>query len=213
MNPQTQPHSGVLVAFATMATLPHKLGGRPLNQRSHRQQRIGIGEVAASAQPLLLRTLLGSCVSVCLRDPVLGIGGMNHILVPGKDSQGGLESRCGVQAMELLINELMKLGADRRRMVAKAFGGGNVLPGFQTPTVGEQNARFVREFLNTEKIPLIAERMGGSKAVLVNFHTHSGKVSIHTVDGSRLPKIVRDETDYLRTPLADRFNVDEPTIF
>ena len=114
--------------------------------------RIFIGEAKASKQPLSLHTLLGSCVAVCLHDPLSGIGGMNHILLPGR-SKIDSSSRFGVHAMELLINEMMKLGADRRRLVAKCCGGGNVLASFRHPTVGDRNAQFVREFLSTENIP------------------------------------------------------------
>jgi chemotaxis protein CheD len=105
--------------------------------------------------------------------------------------------------MELLINELMKQGADRRRFVAKAFGGANVLAGLVTATIGDDNARFVREFLSAEKIPLVAERLGGDKAVQVRFSTDTGKAVVHTVDGSRLPKIVHAEATYWRSHLGD----------
>ncbi len=94
---------------------PHRL---PLQQR----RRIYVGEVVASATPLLLQTLLGSCVAVCLWDPVACIGGMNHILLPGRGDGDDRPSRYGVHAMELLINAIMNQGGDRRKLVAKAFG-------------------------------------------------------------------------------------------
>jgi chemotaxis receptor (MCP) glutamine deamidase CheD len=152
-------------------------------------------------------------VAVCLYDPVARVGGMNHILVPSSASGCRCGSRCGVHAMELLINALMNAGADRPRLVAKAFGGANVLPVFRTPTVGELNAKFVRGFLRTEKIPLLAERLGGDRAVRVTFHTHTGKVTVHTVDGSSLPKLIREEASWYRTDPARRFPVEEPILF
>lgn len=176
------------------------------------QRRLGIGDVAASRHPVSLHTVLGSCVAVCLWDPVALAGGMNHILVPSSSS-AECGSRCGVHAMELLINAVMKEGGDRRRFVAKAFGAGNVLPVFQTPTVGELNARFVREFLSTERIPLVSERMGGDRAVRVVFHAHSGRAFVHTVDGSCLPEIVREETTWFNTPPAERFPMQDPILF
>ncbi len=177
------------------------------------RKRLDIGDVVAGQGQLVLHTLLGSCVAVCLRDPVSGVGGMNHILVPSSTTDVGWTTRCGVQAMELLINEVMKLGADRRRLVAKAFGGANVLQGFQSPTVGELNASFVRQFLKEERIPLVAERLGGARAVTVSFHLDSGDVIVRSVDGSRLPAILSEEASYYETSAASRFRVEEPELF
>jgi chemotaxis protein CheD len=101
--------------------------------------------------------------------------------------------------MELLLGELTKLGADRRRFVAKAFGGANVLGGIKMPPIGSRNATFVREFLAAKRIPLVAERMGGSRAVHVYFHTDTGKATVHTVDGSSLPKVIDAENAYWRS--------------
>jgi chemotaxis protein CheD len=147
----------------------------------------------------VVQTLLGSCVAVCLRDPVAGIGGMNHILLPGR-CDGARCSRCGVHAMELLINAIMKQGGDRRRLVAKVFGGANVLAGLQSPTVGELNATFVRGFLATERIALVAQRLGGTHAVQVHFKTDTGKTIVHSVNGSRLPAILNAEGAYRYDP-------------
>jgi chemotaxis protein CheD len=160
------------------------------------RRRIYVGEVVASATPLLLETLLGSCVAVCLRDPVAGVGGMNHILLPGRCDGDDRPSRCGVHAMELLINAIMKEGGDRRRLEAKVFGAGNVVTSLQSPTVGQMNAIFIRDFLATEKIPLVAQRLGGKRPVQVYFRTDTGKTTVHTVDGSRLPTILSDEDAY-----------------
>jgi chemotaxis protein CheD len=176
-------------------------------------QRVGIGELAASASPAVLHAVLGSCVSVCLYDPVEKIGGINHILISSAHPDCCFAARCGIQAMELLINAMMNLGADRRRFVAKAFGGANVLPNFKPPTVGELNARFVRKFLVTEKIPLLAERLGGTDAVRLSFDTGNGRARVHTVSGVKLPEIVREEDTYYHTDIADRFHIEEPTIF
>jgi chemotaxis receptor (MCP) glutamine deamidase CheD len=163
----------------------------PLQQR----KRLYIGDVVASAKPLLLQTLLGSCVAVCLRDPIAQVGGMNHILLPGR-CEDNQPSRCGVHAMELLINAIMRAGGDRRRIVAKVFGAANVIASLQSPTVGELNAKFIREFLATERIPLVAQRLGGTHAVQVHFRTDTGKAIVHSVDGTRLPAILSAEDAY-----------------
>ena len=174
--------------------------------------RIFIGEAKASANPLLLQTLLGSCVAVCLHDPLSGIGGMNHILLPGRSKEGSA-SRFGVHTMELLINEMMKLGADRRRLVAKCCGGGNVVPCFQSPTVGDRNAQFVREFLSTENIPLLAQRLGGCHAVQVSFRTDTGNVRVHSVGGSPLQVVVNEERKLLRKRPTRHSVKEEITLF
>jgi chemotaxis receptor (MCP) glutamine deamidase CheD len=176
------------------------------------RRRIHIGEVVASATPLLLQTLLGSCVAVCLRDPVACVGGMNHILLPGRCESDNRPSRCGVHAMELLINAIMSRGGDRRRLVAKAFGAGNVVASLQSPTIGEQNAAFVRSFLATERIPLVAQRLGGLRPVQVTFRTDTGKATVHTLDGSRLPTILNAENEY-RCNFARADSGGEVTLF
>jgi len=202
--PRSVEHCGAVHHIRTRRDLPAAEPVRaPTSARTHssRRNRISLfaGEVAASQLPVVLDTLLGSCVAVCMYDPVLRVGGMNHILLPNCPA-GEKSPRCGVHAMELLINELMKLGGDRRRFVAKAFGGANVLQGIKMLPVGDGNARFVREFLALERIPLVAERMGGTHAVHLYFHTDTGKVTVHTVDGSILPKIVKVENSYWKLP-------------
>lgn len=176
------------------------------HQQTLLRKRIYIGEVVASAQPMVLQTLLGSCVAVCLRDPISGAGGMNHVLLPG-GTDDDRASRFGVHAMELLINMIMKAGGDRRRFVAKAFGAANVLAGLQSPTVGELNAKFIREFLAAERIPLLAQRLGGTHAVQVHFRTDTGKTIVHSVDGSQLPAIIVEEKTYCRVEESTAGNV------
>jgi len=169
------------------------------------------GDVATSASPAVLETLLGSCVAVCLFDPRRRIGGMNHILLP-EGSDDVRSARFGIHAMELLINQLMQQGADRASLVAKAFGGACVFAGMSTVKIGTMNAEFVREFLHIEQIPLVAQRLGGTHAVHVYFHTDTGKAIVRTVDGSTLPKIVHDEDTYRRQRAVDA-QEDEVTFF
>lgn len=115
--------------------------------------------------------------------------------------------------MELLINELMKLGGDRRRFVAKAFGGAKVLPWITRQSIGEGNAKFVREFLATDKIPLVAERLGGNQAVHLYFRTDTGKATVQTVDGSKLPRIMNAEQASWEPTSADKQICGEITLF
>jgi chemotaxis protein CheD len=104
------------------------------------------------ADDLVLMTVLGSCVAACLFDRTAHLGGMNHFMLP----DGGSAGRYGAFAMELLINELMKRGARRDRLEAKVFGGGQVMRNFSTMNVGEQNVRFVEQFLAAERITIVS---------------------------------------------------------
>jgi chemotaxis receptor (MCP) glutamine deamidase CheD len=115
--------------------------------------------------------------------------------------------------MELLINEMMKQGGDRKRFIAKAFGGAQIVEGMALRTIGADNARFVREFLATEKIPLLAQRLGGTQPVHVNFRTDTGKATVHTVDGSMLHKIVSEEETFLRTHSDVKNHYGDITLF
>lgn len=190
---------------------PHGQRARRAGLIGSRRIRLHVGEVTASREPALIDTMLGSCVAVCIYDPILRAGGMNHILL-SKCHVDSISPRCGIHAMELLINEVMKLGGDRRRFVAKAFGGANVIAGMKI-LVGDGNASFVREFLATERIPLVAERLGGTHAVHVYFNTDTAKVTVHTLDGSTLPKIVDSERRCFKQPARGNRFGDEITLF
>ena len=125
-----------------------------------------------------LTTTLGSCVAACIRDPLLGIGGMNHFLLPDGQSGDGAPARYGSYAMELLINDLLKRGANRKRLEAKVFGGANVLKGFTSNPVGTRNAEFVRQYLTNEQIPIIAEDLCGIHPRRVWFFPTTGRVMV-----------------------------------
>jgi chemotaxis protein methyltransferase CheR len=142
---------------------------------------INVGEMHASSEPVEIKTLLGSCVAACLYDPKSGVGGMNHFLLPDSTHEVHDPARFGVHAMEMLINELMKLGAERRRLKAKLFGGGNILARHQRPTVGERNAEFARSFLRREGIPLVSERLVPECGTEVRFWPHAGRVFVRDV--------------------------------
>lgn len=117
-------------------------------------------------------TVLGSCVACCLRDPVRGVGGMNHFILPG--DEGGPDSvKYGVNAMELLINGLLQKGASRSRLEAKLFGGANVVQGLSD--IGAKNSAFARRFLESEGIRCIGESLGGNRARRVKFWPASGR--------------------------------------
>jgi chemotaxis protein methyltransferase CheR len=160
-------------------------------------QKIHIGGVFAGSGEIV-RTLLGSCVSACIWDPKARVGGMNHILLP---AGGGREEGCtrfGVNAMEVLINEIMKRGGDRRRLRAKVFGGARVLNlGAAAGNVAGSNVNFVRGFLVNEGIPIEAERTGGTSPLEVRFWTDSGRSEVRPVGSAAQSDVQREEADYV----------------
>ncbi|GAA6143234.1 chemoreceptor glutamine deamidase CheD [Hydrogenophaga sp. 5NK40-0174] len=113
------------------------------------------GEYFVTGHDMVLMTVLGSCIAACIWDPKARVGGMNHFMLPegGSDTSG----RYGSYAMELLINEMIKLGARRESMQAKVFGGGQVMHSFTTMNVGERNTQFVLDYLQTERIAVVSK--------------------------------------------------------
>ena len=159
------------------------------------------GEYYATSDDSMIVTVLGSCVSVCLRDCVTKVGGMNHFLLPS--SQDGYtdnilseSARYGTYAMELLINELLKLGASKSRLEAKVFGGGNVLRGLTHTNIGERNADFVLNYLKKEEIPILAEDLLGSYPRKIYFFPHSGEVKVRKIKSLHNTTIIDRESEY-----------------
>lgn len=157
------------------------------------------GEYYATSNSTMIVTVLGSCVSVCLRDPITSIAGMNHFLLPSNKDALNFNSesaRYGIYAMEVLINHLMKLGASRHRLEAKVFGGGNVLKQLRINSVGEQNVAFIKEYLAIEKIPVLAEDLLGEYPRKVYFFPCSGEVKIRTLKSQHNTTIADRESKY-----------------
>lgn len=148
------------------------------------------GEYYVSREGLLLVTVLGSCVTACIRDPDLGIGGMNHFMLPDDGREGNSNSaRYGMYAMEVLINSLLKLGARRNRLEAKVFGGGAVMESLSSSNVGIRNSEFVLHYLKTEKIPIVAKDLLDAYPRKVYYFTKTGKAlvkKLHRVHNNTL---------------------------
>lgn len=147
-------------------------------------------------------TLLGSCVATCLWDPALRIGGMNHFMLPGEPthtaSPWGVSARFGIYAMEVLINEMIHLGADRRRLVAKVFGGARVLQGFESLDVGAKNSEFVLGFLREEGIQVLAQDLLGVAPRKIHLFPATGKVQVKKLHLQPDDAVARQERDYAR---------------
>ncbi|HXD42871.1 MAG TPA: chemoreceptor glutamine deamidase CheD [Ramlibacter sp.] len=165
------------------------------------------GQYHAAAGAVGMSTVLGSCVSTCLWDPARRIGGMNHFMLPGDNGTAGSpvtkSARFGVYAMELLINDMLKLGAERRRLVAKVFGGGRLLRGFGALDVGGRNCTFVLDFLKTEGIPVLAQDLLDNYPRKVHFSPENGKVLLKKLDRMRDDTVQRQELEYLRSLGSD----------
>lgn len=170
--------------------------------RQHNSEAAKIlpGEYYATARDMLLVTVLGSCVCACIRDKASGIGGMNHFMLPdsGQDQSNPLgdSARYGTYAMEILINQLLKMGAKRSNFEAKVFGGGAVLRGFTVANVGERNAEFVLKFLKTEKIPVAAQDLLDIYPRKVYYFPHTGLVRVKKLKRVHNDTIISRETEY-----------------
>lgn len=158
------------------------------------------GEYYATGREMVLVTVLGSCVAACIRDRVSGIGGMNHFMLPhgaqGEDALLGAPARYGVYAMEILLNQLGKMGARRANLEAKVFGGGNILRGFTVTNIGARNARFVLDFLDTENIPITAQDLLDNYPRKVYFFPQTGKVLVKKLRRVHNDTIVDREREY-----------------
>jgi len=147
-----------------------------------------------------IATLLGSCVSVCLCDPKLKIGGMNHFLLP---SRGGASADdhdvilAGDYSMEVMVNALLGKGARKERLVAKAFGGGTIVTSIGM-AIGQRNADFAKEWLAREGIPLVASDLLGAWSRKVVFLPGNGDAFCRRMPVTQAQAIqaVQEERDY-----------------
>lgn len=176
----------------------HLASQRYFDQRFGRDTvKVQPGEYYVSAHGEAIVTVLGSCVSACIRDVRIGVGGMNHFMLPGAERDAGVSSasaRYGVFAMEVLINHLFKLGARREHLEAKVFGGGRVVASISSSDVGARNARFVREYLALEHIPLVAEDLLDACSRKVVFFPATGRVLVRrTIIGASDADLVSEQ--------------------
>lgn len=171
--------------------------------------KISPGEYYYTDKDMVIVTVLGSCVSACIRDSVTGIGGMNHFMLPDsaasdKDSPVSESMRYGTYAMEVLINQLLRNGARRENLEAKIFGGGNVLKGFTTMNVGDRNAIFVRKFLKEERIRVTSEDLLDIYPRKVYYFPKTGRVLVKKLKNMHNDTLVQREEAYAtRLKVAD----------
>jgi chemotaxis protein CheD len=146
----------------------------------------------------VLVTILGSCVSACMRDPVIGVGGMNHFMLPhGQGRSWGDDpksTRYGNFAMEKLLNELLKAGCARERLEIKVFGGGNVIE--STNAIGSDNADFVLRFLEAEGLRCAAQDLKGQQPRRIHYFPATGRVVRRLLGTGETSSVAREETEY-----------------
>lgn len=180
-------------------------GTRRSGQPQERTVTVLQGELYISGDPSeVLSTILGSCVAVCMWDPLARIGGMNHFLLPDGTGRGSDNIKYGAHAMELLINGLLKRNAARSRLLAKLFGGAQMVSQFRD--IGAGNIRFARDFLRTEGISCVSESLGGTEARRIRFWATTGQVRMLAV-----PR--QDEVAVRRAVFAPVASASDITLF
>jgi chemotaxis protein CheD len=161
------------------------------------------GEYFATADDTIISTVLGSCVAVGIYDGEEKVGGLNHFMLPGDYGRSELirspNAKYGMYAMELLINDLLKIGARKAALVAKVFGGGAVLhfSGGSGSKIPDSNIQFAFEYLEKERIPVLASDVGGREPRKIFFFAQTGKVLLKRIAGTLVGLIEKEEERYL----------------
>ncbi len=161
------------------------------------------GEYFATRNDTIISTVLGSCIAVALFDPGAGVGGLNHFMLPGElgrdDFVRSPNAKYGMFAIELLVNELMKLGIAKRDIRAKVFGGGAVLrfaDGGMTK-IPQSNIDFTFEYLRKESIAVLASDVGGREPRKIFLFPRTGKVLLKRISPSQVDLVEKEEERYL----------------
>jgi len=141
------------------------------------------GRMFASAESVVVSTILGSCVAVCLWDPEAGIGGINHFLLPLNPARGASDLRYGNTAMTRLLETMIERGASVRRLMAKIVGGASVLDAFNSArrSIGDQNVIVARDFLRAHEIRIAGDQTGGRHGRKLLFHTGNGSAYVKEI--------------------------------
>ncbi len=177
------------------------------------------GEFYASGADLIISTVLGSCIAVVFYDPVRRIGAMNHFMLPGTQREDGYLNteggKYGMYAMELAINEMLKLGARREQLRCKVFGGAHVLRGGSSneASVPQNNINFAFNYLETENVTVESSDVGGTVARKVLLFPQNFKVLLKRITGTLVTDVEQEEKDYLRRIKTETKKPSEPTLF
>ena len=169
----------------------------------------------------MITTVLGSCISACIRDSEAGIGGMNHFMLPierrihaeGRGIDSEAASRYGNFAMELLINEILKAGGKRKNLEVKLFGGGKVVSSMHTTDIGKQNILFAHQYLDYEGLPIIAEDTGDIYPRKVHYFPITGRVRVRKLINIHNTTVNSREDEYYSSMLEKSTDEAEVEIF
>jgi len=155
------------------------------------------GEFYVTMHDELISTVLGSCISACVRDKKLGLGGMNHFMLPasGGEELMGAANRYGNFAMENLINEILKNGGRRSNLEVKIFGGGKILA--TMTDIGLRNIQFAQEYVKTENLTVISEDVGDVFPRKVIYFPATGKALVKRLKSLHNGTVVSRERDYM----------------
>ena len=187
------------MSMAELGFVEHLAGNRYFDRQFEVEAvKVLPGEYYVTATDVVLVTVLGSCVSACVRDREKRIGGMNHFMLAESTDTGALSAsaRYGTYAMEILINHLMKMGARKSALEAKVFGGGRVMASLTSSTVGERNASFVTEFLETEGITVAAQDLLDVYPRKVYYFPSTGRVLVKKLVRMHNDTVMRREKEY-----------------
>ncbi len=143
----------------------------------------------ASKEPHRVSTILGSCVAVCLYDPILQIGGINHYMLPFWNGQGLASPKYGNIAIEKLVEKMLSLGSKKTNIRAKVFGGGEVIDtNISQFHIGERNIKLAMEMLEELRIPIVAKSVGGKLGRKIEYYTLTGEVKQRYIDRTINPQ-------------------------
>lgn len=159
------------------------------------------GEYYVTKNDEMITTVLGSCIAVCMRDIKSNIGGMNHFMLPidkAEDKPALLDkaTRYGNWAMEHLINDILKAGADKEYLEIKVFGGGAVINALQTLNIGDKNILFVKNFLRQENMKVSSQDVGGTCGRKINYYPKTGEVKLKRITDFHNQTIFEREIQY-----------------
>ena len=186
------------------------------NRFPHEIPSILPGEFFVSQDPMVVYTVLGSCISACIRDPIAGVGGMNHFMLPepkegGSDSWGE-STRYGSYAMESLINEILKRGGLKSRLEIKLFGAGKIYEG--NIDVGANNAKWVIGYLKSEGLATVKTDLGDVFPRKVYYFTDSGRVLMKKIERVKNRTIFERENQYAgQIKQREQQPVEDVTLF